>query len=536
MFAGLGGPGILNNNEGLYAEIPREMLAAHDWHYWVIPHLNGLPYMEKPPLLYWLTALSFSLFGISEWSARLVPALSALSCVGTLLWFGKAVGRPRAGSLGALMFITGLGVTLMSRLLMFDMLLTALVTGAFCCSYLYFAEGRPALLRWAMAWLALAILAKGLIGVLLFPLVILVFLAVNHGLGRVFSKKVASLFRPDAWLIFIAIAAPWHVVASLTEPIFAWFYFINEHVLRFLGRREPHDYYSGPWWYYLPRMMLYLFPWSLFLLGLFGRQEPAAAAGSASLRRFLFLAWLLPLLFFSVSRAKANYYLVAVMPFAALHLAIALENRGLDRPTLRSWPGYAVAILGALLCIVASLRHDDPHSPVHFLHLSQKSLFIAVFGAIALLGLASALVARHTRLGLGAYLSLPVALGALTYSLLMAMQPLVSAKELAQWLERDASGREVFLYRNFEEISSLPFYLRRPLPIVDAHSSDLYWGNRLQANDTMLSDEQFSERLQRGAKIAIVVMDSQLTAFREHAYASALHEARRSGQLTVFMN
>lgn len=536
IFAGLGGPGILNNNEGLYAEIPREMLASHDWRFWIIPHLNGLPYMEKPPLLYWLTAASFALFGISEWSARLVPALSALACVGTLLWFGRAVGRPRAGRLGALMFISGLGVALMSRLLMFDMLLTALVTAAFCCSYRYLIEGRPALLRWAMAWLALAILAKGLLGVLLFPMVMLVFLASIHGLGQRFWRAAASMLRPDALLVFFVIAAPWHIAASLTEPIFAWFYFINEHVLRFLGRREPHDYYSGPWWYYLPRMMLYLFPWSLFLFGLLARQQPEAAASSATLRRFLLLAWLLPLLFFSVSRAKANYYLVAVMPFAAMHLALALENRGLERPSLRSWPGYAVAILGALLCIIASLRHDDPHSPVQFLHLSQKSLLIAVFAAIAVAGLSCALLARHTRAGLGAYLALPAALGVFAYFLLMAMQPQVTAKDTALWLEQEARGREIYLYRNFEEISSLPFYLKKPLPIVDARSNDLYWGNRLKANRIMLSDAQFGQALERGAKIAIVVMDSQLADFRARAWASGLREVRRSGQLTVFMN
>jgi 4-amino-4-deoxy-L-arabinose transferase-like glycosyltransferase len=536
VLAGLGGPGILNNNEGLYAEIPREMLASHDWRHWVIPHLNGLPYMEKPPLLYWLTALSFAVFGVSEWSARLVPALSALSCVGTLIWFGKAVGRPRAARLGALIFITGLGVTIMSRLLMFDMLLTALITGAFCCSYRYLTEGRPAQLRWAMVWLALALLAKGILGLLLFPAVLAGFLISTLGVGPRFWRAVASLFRPDALLILVALVAPWHIAASLTEPIFAWFYFINEHVLRFLGRREPHDYYSGPWWYYLPRMMLYLFPWSVFLLGLLARPDATLSTQSATLRRFLLMAWLVPLLFFSISRAKANYYLVAVMPFAALHLALALENRGLERPSLRSWPGYAIGILGALLCVVASLRHDDPHTPVQFLHISQKLLFIMVFAGIALLGVICALLARHTRVGLRAYLALPVALGCLTYALLMAVQPLVSAKEVALWLKQDAPEREVYLYRNFEEISSLPFYLQRPLPIIDPRSSDLYWGNRLRANRLMQSDEQFSERLKQGGKIAIVVMDAQLADFRSRPYAAGLHQGRRSGQLTVFMN
>ncbi|HXA46975.1 MAG TPA: glycosyltransferase family 39 protein, partial [Burkholderiaceae bacterium] len=106
VLAGLGSYGILDNNEGLYAEIPREMLASHDWRMWVIPHLNGLPYMEKPPLLYWLTALSFSVFGVAEWSARLVPAMSSLACVAMLMRFGNALQRPQAGRLAALMFVT----------------------------------------------------------------------------------------------------------------------------------------------------------------------------------------------------------------------------------------------------------------------------------------------------------------------------------------------------------------------------------------------------------------------------------------------
>jgi 4-amino-4-deoxy-L-arabinose transferase-like glycosyltransferase len=536
VLAGLGGPGLLNNNEGLYAEIPREMLVSHDWRHWIIPHLNGLPYMEKPPLLYWLTALSFSLFGVSEWSARLVPAASALACVGTMLWFGNAVGRPRAARLGALMFISGLGVAMMARLLMFDMLLTALVTGAFFCSYRYLTEGRAAHLRWGMAWLGLAILSKGLLGLLLYPLVIAGFLASTLGFGRGFWNGIGSMFQPRALLLLLAIVAPWHIAASLTEPIFAWFYFINEHVLRFLGRREPHDYYSGPWWYYLPRMMLYLFPWSFFLLGVFSRPQPMLAADSQSLRRFLLMAWLLPLLFFSLSRAKANYYLVAVMPFAALHLALALENRGLERPQVKSWPGYAIAILGAALCIVASLRHEDPHNPVQFLHISQKLLFIAVFAGIAALGLACALLARHTRLRLGAYLALPLACGSLTYALLMAVQPMVTAKEVAQWLQTDGGGREVYLYRNFEEISPLPFYLRQPLSIVDARSSDLYWGNRLQPNELMPSEEEFARRLQQGRRVAIVVMDAHLSDFCKQPYAAGMQEVKRSGQLTVFMN
>ncbi|MGB7481046.1 MAG: phospholipid carrier-dependent glycosyltransferase, partial [Burkholderiaceae bacterium] len=325
--AGLGSYGLLNNNEGLYAEIPREMLASGDWRQWIIPHLNGLPYMEKPPLLYWLTALSFALFGISEWSARLVPACSALACVALLLWFGRHAGHARAARLAALMFSTGFGVFAMSRALMFDMLLTALLTAALMLAWRRVTENRPRLLRWAYAWLALALLAKGFVALILFGLVALAFDFAASRSVRDFIGGLGKWFEWRALAVFAAIALPWHLAASLVEPAFAWFYFINEHVLRFLGRREPHDYYGGAWWYYLPRMLLYLFPWSLLLPCLLARRQQAAD-GDSLLSRFLLLAWLLPLAFFSISSAKANYYLVAVMPFAALHLALAVERRG----------------------------------------------------------------------------------------------------------------------------------------------------------------------------------------------------------------
>ncbi len=172
VLSALGAYGILDNNEGLYAEIPREMLASHDWRHWVIPHLNGLPYMEKPPLLYWLTALSFSLFGISEWSARLVPAISSLVCVGFILRFGRAVERPQTGRLAALMFVSGVGVAVMSRTLMFDMLLTACLTAALTYAYCFGQQKQKSVLRRAYAWLALALLAKGFVALLLFSLVV----------------------------------------------------------------------------------------------------------------------------------------------------------------------------------------------------------------------------------------------------------------------------------------------------------------------------------------------------------------------------
>src|SRR5450830_1647739 len=232
---GLGGYAVLDNNEGLYAEISREMLRSGDWTQWIIPHLNGLSYMEKPPLLYWLTAFSFAVFGEAEWVVRLVPALSCLGCVGLILWFSKKLNRESGGRFAAIVFVSGLGVTAMSRTLMFDMLLTVFLTGAVMNGYLYLDTKRRSFLYRSMAMLALALLAKGFVSLILF-------FAITGGYILCSSSSVSDFFKRLAmWLdwrgiaVFFVISAPWHIAAILTEPIFAWFYFINEHILIFLS-------------------------------------------------------------------------------------------------------------------------------------------------------------------------------------------------------------------------------------------------------------------------------------------------------------
>lgn len=534
VLGGIGSFGILDNNEGLYAEIPREMLASGDWHMWVIPHLNGLPYMEKPPLLYWLTALSFALFGESEWSARLVPALSSLSCVWMLLWFGRTTGHRLAGRLAALMFVSGLGVMAMSHVLMFDMLLTALLTAALILAWRSVAERRPGLLRGSYAFLAAAVLAKGFVALVLFGLVALAFTVLRRqGIGGVL-RSCTAWFEWRALLVFFVIAAPWHLAASLTEPIFAWFYFINEHVLRFLGKREPHDYYSGAWWYYLPRMAIYLFPWSFLVIPVvFRRGMPVREEGS--LKRFLFLAWLLPLAFFSISSAKANYYLVAVMPFAAFHLALAIEERGWLRPASRALPGVLIAIFAILLLAVIIMRGIGGERQLVVMGLPQQQFVRVMLAVTLVLALLASIGAwRFARIGLLAYLPLPVWIGIVLVLTLQPMEPAISTRQLAQYLQQDLAGRTVYLYRNFEEQSSLPFYLKHPVPIVDAHSNDLFWGNRLRANDIFISPEHFARDMSQ-KPVAIVVLQRQLADFRQ-AFGAKFKDEKRIGDSTVFSN
>ena len=552
VFAGLGSHALLDNNEGLYAEIPREMLAAHDWRHWIIPHLNGLPYMEKPPLLFWLTALSFSLLGMTEFAARLVPALSALGCVALLLQFSASQNRTLAGRLGALIFISGVGVCAMARVLMFDMLLTVMLTGALMHAYRAVQAPAASTLRLgcqrrALTFLALAVMAKGLVAVVLFCLVTGMLLADHCRSLDAFARGCRRWCEPWGICLFLAIAVPWHVAASAVEPIFLWFYFINEHVLRFLGTRLPHDYYAGAWWYYLPRMAIYLFPWSFMLPSLLLRSPNEAlrlrreahqpsAARKPALERFLWIAWVAPLLFFSLSDAKANYYLVAVMPFAALHLALALEKRAYLAGAAAALPGVLVALLSAALWAAFVNRGPVVQRLVSIGGLDERQFVQAAFAMATAVALVSSLLAwRVRRIGLLAYLLLPALVVGIMVLVMVAAEPLMSARSLARFAQQALPAHTVHLYRDFEEQSSLPFYLAQPVTVIDSRSSDLYWGNRLRPNAWLIDAAQFAARLPQ-KKVAVAVADRQLEGFLGQPWTRQLRGSRRVGDTTLFFN
>lgn len=526
----LGSYPILDNNEGLYAEIPREMLRSGDWHQWIIPHLNGLPYMEKPPLLYWLTAVFFAAFGESEWVARLVPVSSGIGCVGLILWFTKSIGREYAGRLAAIVFISSLGVTAMSRILMFDMLLTVLLTAAVMSGYLFCVRKQGKLLYVCMAMLALALLAKGFVALILFFAVMGTYLALSSSTLKNFLSRLYECLHWKGLLVFFLIATPWHIAAMLVEPIFPWFYFINEHILRFLGKREPHDYYAGAWWYYLPRALLFLFPWSFFLPVLaFARTN---IARQRDIHLFLCIAWLIPMVFFSVSSAKANYYLVIVMPFVAIQLALMLEDAKFGGRWGLVIPG---ALLSILFFALTLWFLNGKNEALNGLFI--KGIFTRYFAEILLI--TSILVTffsfRIRKLGVLLYVLVPMMSLPAMLQVIDVRQNYISTKEVAAWLRTDFPRSEVILYRVFEHQSSLPFYLKAPVRIVDSRSSDLFWGNKLHKNNIVLSDIQFQILLDK-QKIALMVLKEDLPDFRQKKYFSEFKLTRESGNTLIFTN
>ena len=469
LFWGLADFGLLNNVEGMYAEIGREMLLAADWQGWVIPHLNGLPYIEKPPLLYWAIAVSLHLFGVHDWAVRLVPVLAGVLCLASVYGYGRMLAGPRYGFLAAFLLGTSAGFVMMSKVAMTDALLSAFLTTALLLSHLALLRQRRGWLRLAMVALALAVLTKGLVALALYGLVWSGWLLTAGRAG--WRKNLSFLADPAAWGIFLLAAAPWHLAAALALPEFSWFYFINEHVLRFLGLREPKDYYAGTPFYYLPRLALMALPGCLLLLARVRRGWRTANPGAVG-SGFHWACVLAPLVFFSVSSAKANYYILVCLPGLALLAAEVAETWAgrWSRRTL-SW------VLGVGLALIPAVGW--------MLDYAAKT------------------------------------------------ETAFSARRMAEVMKTQAPY-PVFLYQDFEDYSALPFYLQSSrLGIVDQRSADLRFGLRLKQPDPDLYLD-LPGFLARREPAWLLVLDARARNGLPAELASVLTQQTRVGNATLY--
>ena len=235
LFYNLGSYSLKEPDEGRYAEIPREMVEQGDY---VVPHLNYVRYFEKPPLLYWATALSYKGFGINEWSFRLPNALAALLCVFVAYFIVSHWFCDEVGLLSSMMLLTSFGFFALAHIVTIDMLFSFLLFGCLCCFYQFRRAGRPLFLSLFFASLALAILAKGPVAFLLIAATIIIFLWSEKDLS--FIRRLLSV-KPV--LLFCVIAAPWFVIMCLREKEFFQFFFMDQHILRFITTKHKR---SGP--------------------------------------------------------------------------------------------------------------------------------------------------------------------------------------------------------------------------------------------------------------------------------------------------
>jgi 4-amino-4-deoxy-L-arabinose transferase-like glycosyltransferase len=318
-------PALLDDADTVHAEAAREMLLRHDW---VTLYANGLRYLEKAPLMYWGVAASFRAFGVSEWTARFPLVVSMLALMLVTYFLGKRTYGSRAGFYAALVLGTVVGPYVYTRFLIPDILVGLWLTLS-CGFFLRTLEEDPPSLFscWGLAvTMALNVLTKGLIG-LVFPVgTIVLYLLLTGNLRHILRLRLISSF-----LVFLAVAAPWHILAALRNPDqgpvrgFLWFYFVNEHFLRYLNKRMPRDYDTVPVLLFWILTLVWLVPWTFFVPQALAKvphrwRELRSRLNRQQRANLLFAIWgSLIVLFFSFS-TRQEYYTIPALPGVALIL------------------------------------------------------------------------------------------------------------------------------------------------------------------------------------------------------------------------
>ena len=436
-FGTLGVRPLYKADESRYAEIPREMAASGDW---VTPRLNGLKYFEKPPLQYWATAAAFELFGFRDWTARLWTALTGFAGILLVFAFAKRTYGEKAGWAAAAVLAGSPLYVLLGQVNTLDMGVTLFLSAA------VFAF---ALERWLLFWVAcaLAVLSKGLIGIVLPLGAVFWYVVLKRDWGRV--RRMRPLAGP---VLFLLITVPWFAAVSAANKEFAHFFFIQEHFERFTTRM--HGRYQ-PAWYFVPVLAVGIAPWLLpafsSLKNLFQKKKD----GRFDTRFFLWLWVLIVFVFFSLSDSKLPSYILPVVPALALLIGEALPGTPRGILLLQAALTLAAGIAAAALAPEAVSDY-----PAYLPWAVSTSALAAGCGIVAFFF-------AWRRAAAGAIAVLAIAGFACTQLALVGhrtLAPLFSAASLvaaAPPIPADAPVYSVDAYDH-----SIPWYLRRTVRMV----------------------------------------------------------------------
>jgi 4-amino-4-deoxy-L-arabinose transferase-like glycosyltransferase len=499
-FWGLSHP-LWEVDDARYAEVPREMAETGDW---ITPTLNYMDYVEKPPLIYWLGAASYKLFGVSEAAARLPTALLSLLGLLGVWWLGAWLLGPATGLLAAAVLGTCVQFFLLGRLLTPDMALSVCLLWATAC--ILRCLERPRDCRWAapLAWAAmgLGLLAKGLVAVLL-PAIWTALLAALIPEHR---RGLKGLLLGWGIPVFLLFTAPWFIAMELKHPGFFHFFFIEQHFLRFL---TPRYCRPGPWYYFIFVDAAGTLPWTPWALA--ASAAPLVFWPKASRERKALSLWVaVVFLFFSASKSKLPTY---ILPLFAHQSLLAAERllRHRDNPLTKEglWTGRAALAFCALLLAAAAaapiagplLKGPVPKAAI----LLVSSLALLEAGALWLLRAPSSRnLVRASALACAANAVLMA--GALACTSLLSVRGL--SLEIR---ERMRPGDIIVAYDRYPH--GVSFYTGKPVDLVVNWVGELHYAKRDARFQARFGDDVTLGRLDlaRGRR-AFVMMPNKLFA------------------------
>jgi 4-amino-4-deoxy-L-arabinose transferase-like glycosyltransferase len=517
-FAGMFTPALLDDVDTIHAEAAREMLTRHDW---VTMYTDGVRYLEKAPLMYWSLASSYTLFGISDWSTRLPLMLGVLA----LLFATYRLGRFAYGELGGLyagvVLATSIGPYIFTRFLIPDVLVGLWLTIGYFFFLRSLEEEVPSRATcWGFAvTCALNVLTKGLIG-LVFPVgAIGLYLILTGNLRHLLKLRIVS-----STLVFLAIAAPWHILAAMRNPTqgavrgFLWFYFINEHLMRFLNKRVPAGYDTVPLLIFWGLLLAWLLPWAAFLpqslrdvpLKLRELRGNLSRSQKANL---LFFLWALVIVGFFSFSTRQEYYTIPALPGMALLVGgwLARENNSAETSEIRraGRTSSTVLLVFGLLAFAAgmyllSVSHlpspgadlaeqlkknpqDYDLSLGHVLDLTPRALGAfrgPLLGASLAFLLGTGLnwiLRRRGRPAQGnmALAIMMVGLFACVHSSFSTFSPILSSYKLAVAIRQHyRPGDVIVVDGEYHQASTLNFYTGYPLHVLHEPSGNLWYGSK----------------------------------------------------------
>lgn len=461
----LGGYPLLEPDEGRNAEIAREAAVQHEW---VVPTLDGLPYVDKPILYFAAGAVSIRLFGATPAAARLPSLLFTLATTILLAWFARRTSSVTAAWTAAIAYLTTPFALAYARTVIFDSTLTFFMVGALVALYLAIeripppstARAHPewyAPLGWAC--IALGVMTKGPVALAL-PLMVTVPFAI-------WRKRVRALFDPVAVLTGVAILLPWLFAISHRVPDFFHYALVVETARRLLTNAMHR---SGPWWYFFPILLGAAFPWSVVALAGF-RGRTLRRDGAVDPLTVYLLIWIvLPLLLFTFSHSKRPQYILPLVPALALLVARAWEGQQL--PGARWGAGVLVTLGTALVTVHGRLGALAGAHPEIAAFIPPTALALGIIAMAA--GAAAWLAGWQLHRG-GVLLALSVPVIAIPFIALPLLQSIGrerSAAELAAGIAPVASpGTEIVAIHTFP--LSLPFYMRRGVVLATEDASEL---------------------------------------------------------------
>lgn len=519
-FANLDQRKLVKPDEGRYAEIAREMVISGDW---VTPRLNGIKYFEKPVLHYWAGAASFTLFGKHEWAARLWSAVAGLAGM-LVAWY---VGRRLFGEMEGLYAAAVLGSSTMyfalAHLNLVDMGLTLFLSAALGAILVAQRDGASETERrsWMLAaWAAmgLATLTKGLLGIALPAMALVSYVLVERD-WRLLTRLHVGLGA----IAFLIAAAPWYVLVSVRNPEFPWFFFVQEHFLRYAtdaGRRE------GAWWYFVPLLLVGLVPWTIPALhgALCAWREDRKGARFRP-HRFLVVWAASVFIFFSASRSKLPHYILPMFPALALLAGWQIARMPGRRLARQLLPIAALFVAAAAILVFWRTHRSTPPE----LLAAFKPWLLSAF-ATSLAGVAVA--AWHIRRDRCAVGVLIAALASMASSQLALrgydeLSPYMSSAHIARQIRPHLQlGTPFYSVETYDQ--TLNFYLNRTVTLVEFRD-ELHFG-LLQEPQRWIPTVAEWKEIWRRQPHAFALMDrTRYEKLREEGFPMLLvaHDQRR---------